>query len=354
MDTATKQKLRSKAIQLSEKYKIINKLELLLSDINRRNYENQQLKNEINSKELLLKKLDTKLEKLTIKCENQINHIENFQLNLAADRRELEVNLVKNTNFIKGEFMDVIKTEVQPKQEALCKDLINIYPTSSEFTQFLDVKMPLKAELTIHQASWLIEQEQVKDNSFFRRKRTKKLQLNDLIMTQFVGEQLVRLLLTEKYILDWPLRFPISLLSNVDSNLEQKPESGGIVQNSQYKNIKIASYNKRDRIEFLDGIALLHCNFFDLEWIAKDKGTQMVLTKGHTRKFWKIIESSMEINKNQSDNLSPVQSPSNVVPNSNSNNSSFNEFPMIIGLYNGGNMASDRKNRLVDRSKLIS
>ena len=115
-------------------------------------------------------------------------------------------------------------------------------------------------------------------------------------------------------------------------------------------------------------MALLHCNFFDLEWIAKDKGARMVLTKGHVRKFWKIVESSMEINKVREvvseidvERTSSVSTTKSSKSNHDSpantwEQSITRELPMITGLYNGGlvNSSDNKKNRLVDRSKLFS
>ena len=370
-------KLKHCATEITKKYKLINKLELLLSEIHRRRLENQNLERDLQTKELELQELDQKLEKLNGKYENQLQFIEDTQLNLSADKFELEKKLLANRRYIKEEYIPIVSKEIAPKQKKICRDLINIYPISSELTQFLDIKMPLKPELTIHQAS-LLENINNQDssrfkNAFTRRKTTKKIQMNELTMTQFAGEQLVRLLLTQKYVLDWPLRFPVSLLSNnyldtehlAQSNFlqdtDQKQESGGIIQNSLYKNIKIASYSSKDRIEFLDAVALLHCNFFDLEWIAKDKGAKMILTKGHVRKFWKIVESSMEINKIRevSEDVEKTSSVSTTRSNQDSSANTWEqsrELPMITGLYNGGlvNSSDNKKNRLVDRSKLFS
>ena len=365
---------------LSTTYQNLTQLENLISSNEHHLLKIKNLKYEIYQAEQQLNNINFKIEKTKKKYEDEIGIIERNRTKLAKQKSDLEAGLCEME-----ESMDSIDKngsyrlqceEIKNKQKELSSQLRYIFPTNASMHQFLDVKIPLKPELTIHSsrlASYTSPTSKSKSHS----------KTDELVLTSFTGENLAKLLLAQSYIYDTSLRYPVLTLQNQYSH-----ESGAVIRDYNEKNLKLSSYSRRDRSEFLNAMAMVHCDFFDIEWVFKHKCVRRVLTKGHGKNLWKIVESCFDDETNSGSefvssspsslNTSPLNKGSGPnftrsVPNLalkselNDDVDEASESALESSIFQGQSgtvpgqstsssnvgLLGNRKNRLVDRSKLF-
>lgn len=151
LDSKVQLNLHTQAHQIVQKQQHLDLLSSLIFSNERYLLKIKSLEQQISQAEKTLKFLDYKI---TQKQEQEIKQLDNLnqlEEDLRAGVENLETEKLSQHEVMTGEIYQNSRF-LKLRQEKLSKDLLHIFPIDSNGSIFVDVKCPMKAELTIHQA----------------------------------------------------------------------------------------------------------------------------------------------------------------------------------------------------------
>ena len=273
---------------LLERHSSVTYLQKLIiqTELKRRNV--QDLTNEFNRTNKQLENLENRIQstKSTLTAKQEA-------LDLEKSENECEKFEIKNEtrdllNFHKYEKIPIYRACIS-RQRQLLNDLYTIFPVNANKNLVLGDNVPelmfnINSEGLVGSASnQSIESGKSSYGSggnISVNSSTSKI--DETIKSQFIGECLVRIITCVNQIINANIRFPVQIL----------PEGGGIVEDiGLNENIWMLNSGKKEKAQFLNKIAMIHCDLFD---IAIGSSRLNGLRKGTARNIFKVLEYLLE------------------------------------------------------------